>query len=142
MCACVQQVRFRVPDADVHHILGFDSGCCACLLYSNDHYDDKLIMAHQSPMISIPKKSTEEVDWTGPIRSLIAQSYGESPDNYAAECASLQRTRQDAVRGAGSDFTGNISLPYASGIELNRPHSSRPVVQILRAARIARTAVL
>ena len=63
-------------------------------------------MAHQSPMISIPKKSTDEVDWTTPIRHLIAQSYGESPDNYAAECAALQRCRQDAVRGAGSDTTG------------------------------------
>jgi hypothetical protein len=66
-------------------------------------------MAHQSPMISIPKKTTEEVDWTTPIRNLIAQSYGESPDNYATECASLQRCRQDAVRGAGSDLTGEKS---------------------------------
>ena len=61
-------------------------------------------------MISIPKKTTEEVDWTTPIRNLIAQSYGESPDNYATECASLQRCRQDAVRGAGSDFTGEHSF--------------------------------
>ena len=57
-------------------------------------------------MISIPKKTTEEVDWSTPIRTLIAQSYGENPENYATECASLQRCRQDAVRGAGSDFTG------------------------------------
>ena len=60
-------------------------------------------------MISIPKKTTEEVDWTSPIRTLIAQSYGENPDNYAAECASLQRCRQDAVRGAGSDITGALT---------------------------------
>lgn len=66
-----------------------------------------LAMANQSPMISIPKKSTDEVDWTTPIRNLISQSYGENPDNYAAECAALQRCRQDAVRGAGSDTTGN-----------------------------------
>ena len=57
-------------------------------------------------MISIPRKGTDEVDWTGPIRSVIAQSYGESPDTYAAECAALQRCRQDAVKGAGSDLTG------------------------------------
>ncbi|KAG6864269.1 bck1-like resistance to osmotic shock, partial [Termitomyces sp. T159_Od127] len=62
-------------------------------------------MAFQSPMISVPKKATDEVDWTTPIRSLIAQSYGENPDNYASECAQLQRCRQDAVRGAGSDLT-------------------------------------
>jgi len=65
-------------------------------------------MAHQSPMISIPKKGTDEVDWTTPIRNLIAQSFGESPDNYAAECAALQRCRQDAVRGAGSETTGAL----------------------------------
>ncbi|KAF8902530.1 BRO1-like domain-containing protein [Gymnopilus junonius] len=50
-------------------------------------------MAHQSPMISVPKKTTEEVDWTTPIRNLIAQSYGENPDNYAAEYTQLQRSR-------------------------------------------------
>jgi hypothetical protein len=57
-------------------------------------------------MISVPKKTTEEVDWTTPIRTLISQSYGENPDNYANECGALQRCRQDAVRGAGSDITG------------------------------------
>jgi hypothetical protein len=66
-------------------------------------------MSQQSPMISMPKKATEEVDWTTPIRQLISQSYGENPDGYAAECAALQRCRQDAVRGAGSDMTGVFS---------------------------------
>ncbi|KAK7036694.1 bck1-like resistance to osmotic shock [Paramarasmius palmivorus] len=76
-------------------------------------------MAHQSPMISIPRKATEEVDWTTPIRNLIAQSYGESPDNYAAECASLQRCRQDAVRGAGSDTTArDLLYKYFGQLEL------------------------
>ncbi|KAJ8700569.1 bck1-like resistance to osmotic shock [Pleurotus ostreatus] len=76
-------------------------------------------MAHQSPMISIPKKTTEEVDWTTPIRNLVAQSYGESPDNYAAECASLQRCRQDAVRGAGSDMTArDLLYKYFGQLEL------------------------
>ncbi|KZV96000.1 BRO1-domain-containing protein [Exidia glandulosa HHB12029] len=73
----------------------------------------------QSPTISIPRKTTEEVDWTGPIRNLIAQSYGESPDNYAAECAALQRCRQDAVRGAGSDTTGrDLLYKYFGQLEL------------------------
>ncbi|KAM6501210.1 BRO1 domain containing protein [Amanita muscaria] len=76
-------------------------------------------MAHQSPMISIPKKSTEEVDWTTPIRTLIAQSYGEDPDSYATECASLQRCRQDAVRGAGSDTTArDLLYKYFGQLEL------------------------
>lgn len=65
-----------------------------------------VISAHNSPMISIPKKTTDEVDWTGPIRNAIAHSYGEDPDNYGQECANLQRCRQDAVKGAGSDMTG------------------------------------
>ncbi|KAJ7713471.1 BRO1-domain-containing protein [Mycena maculata] len=73
----------------------------------------------QSPMISIPRKTTEEVDWTTPIRNLIAQSYGENPDNYAAECASLQRCRQDAVRGAGSDMTArDLLYKYFGQLEL------------------------
>ncbi|KAJ6466980.1 BRO1-like domain-containing protein [Mycena sanguinolenta] len=73
----------------------------------------------QAPMISIPKKTTEEVDWTTPIRNLIAQSYGENPDNYATECASLQRCRQDAVRGAGSDMTArDLLYKYFGQLEL------------------------
>lgn len=76
-------------------------------------------MAHQSPTISIPKKPTAEVDWTGPIRSLVAQSYGENPDNYTAECAALQRCRQDAVRGAGSDMTArDLLYKYFGQLEL------------------------
>ncbi|KAG6853664.1 hypothetical protein C0991_002462 [Blastosporella zonata] len=70
-------------------------------------------------MISVPKKSTDEVDWTTPIRNLIAHSYGESPDNYAAECAQLQRCRQDAVRGAGSDMTArDLLYKYFGQLEL------------------------
>lgn len=57
-------------------------------------------------MISIPKKGTDEVDWTSPIRAAISHSYGEDPDNYSQECANLNRCRQDAVKGAGSDMTG------------------------------------
>lgn len=57
-------------------------------------------------MIAIPKKTTDEVDWTTPICNLIAKSYGENPDTYAQECQTLQRCRQDAVKGAGSDMTG------------------------------------
>ncbi|KAJ3836698.1 BRO1-like domain-containing protein [Lentinula raphanica] len=76
-------------------------------------------MANQSPMISIPLKSTDDVDWTTPIRHLISQSYGESPDSYATECASLQRCRQDAVRGAGSDSTArDLLYKYFGQLEL------------------------
>lgn len=70
-------------------------------------------------MISIPKKSTEDVDWTTPIRSAISHSYGEDPDNYATECANLQRCRQDAVKGAGSDMTArDLLYKYFGQLEL------------------------
>jgi hypothetical protein len=75
-------------------------------------------------MISIPKKTTEDVDWTTPIRNLIAQSYGENPDNYATECNTLQRCRQDAVRGAGSDLTGKIL--FLLSVNLPSTDSDRP----------------
>ncbi|KAH8997954.1 BRO1-domain-containing protein [Lactarius akahatsu] len=76
-------------------------------------------MASQSPMISVPKKGTDEVDWTSPIRSAISQSYGEDPDNYATECVSLQRCRQDAVKGAGSDITArDLLYKYFGQLEL------------------------
>ncbi|KAI0943520.1 hypothetical protein AcW1_002667 [Taiwanofungus camphoratus] len=78
-----------------------------------------MMTAHHSPMISIPRKSTEEVDWTTPIRNAISHSYGEDPDNYATECASLQRCRQDAVRGAGSDMTArDLLYKYFGQLEL------------------------
>jgi hypothetical protein len=75
-------------------------------------------MASQSPMMSIPRKGTDEVDWTTPFRSAISQSYGEDPDNYSTECSSLQRCRQDAVKGAGSDMTG-MFLCSSQGNVLN-----------------------
>ncbi|PSR74743.1 hypothetical protein PHLCEN_2v9622 [Hermanssonia centrifuga] len=73
------------------------------------------LAAHQAPMISIPKKTTEEVDWTTPIRSAISQSYGEDPDNYSTECANLHRCRQDAVKGAG---TRDLLYKYFGQLEL------------------------
>jgi len=65
-------------------------------------------MAHQSPLISIPRKATTDIDWTGPLRTIISQSYGEDPNAYTEECSVLTRCRQDAVRGAGSDQTGKL----------------------------------
>ncbi|KAN0094608.1 BRO1-like domain containing protein [Tylopilus felleus] len=73
----------------------------------------------QSPMIAIPKKTADEVDWTTPIRNVIAKSYGENPENYAQEYQALQRCRQDAVKGAGSDLTGrDLLYKYFGQLEL------------------------
>lgn len=66
-------------------------------------------MAHQSPLISIPRKTTTDVDWAGQIRSVIAQTYQEDPNAYSEELSALSRCRQDAVRGASSDTTGKHS---------------------------------
>ncbi|WVF67616.1 hypothetical protein IAT40_002374 [Kwoniella sp. CBS 6097] len=76
-------------------------------------------MAFQSPLIAIPKKTTQDVDWTNPIRTIIAQSYGEDPSVYTEECSVLQRCRQDAVRGAGSDQTArDLLYKYFGQLEL------------------------
>ncbi|WVR09391.1 hypothetical protein IAU60_006458 [Kwoniella sp. DSM 27419] len=76
-------------------------------------------MAFQSPLIAIPKKTTQDVDWTNPIRSIIAHSYGEDPNTYSEECSVLQRCRQDAVRGAGSDQTArDLLYKYFGQLEL------------------------
>ncbi|BEI87484.1 uncharacterized protein CcaverHIS019_0102020 [Cutaneotrichosporon cavernicola] len=76
-------------------------------------------MAHQSPLISIPRKTTSDADWAGPIRSTIAHSFGEAPDSYAEEIAILQRCRQDAVRGASSDTTArDLLYKYFGQLEL------------------------
>ncbi len=65
---------------------------------------------HQSPLISLPKKTTPEVDFTTFIKSIIGKQYGERPDGYTEECGVLNRCRSDAVKGAGSDATGELIL--------------------------------
>ncbi|KZO99027.1 BRO1-domain-containing protein [Calocera viscosa TUFC12733] len=73
----------------------------------------------QNPTIAIPLKKTDEVDWTTPLRQAISHSYGDNPDNYANEIGQLQRCRQDAVRGAGSDQTArDLLYKYFGQLEL------------------------
>ncbi|CAO1628279.1 unnamed protein product [Parajaminaea phylloscopi] len=68
-------------------------------------------VVHQSPLLWIPLKQTDEVDVATPVRSLISSSYGEDPKKYASALASLARARTDAVRGApGSDRTARDLL--------------------------------
>ncbi|KDN49935.1 BRO1-domain-containing protein [Tilletiaria anomala UBC 951] len=59
----------------------------------------------QSPMMWFPPKATEGVDLATPVKSLIQNSYGEQPSNFADQLSTLNRTRQDALQGAGSDAT-------------------------------------
>ncbi|KAB5577757.1 BRO1-like domain-containing protein [Coniochaeta sp. 2T2.1] len=65
----------------------------------------------QSPMIAVPLKATNEIDWITPLKSYIQHTYGDDPERYAEECATLNRLRQD-MRGAGKDSTAGRDLLY------------------------------
>ncbi|KAI9761082.1 MAG: hypothetical protein M4579_001234 [Chaenotheca gracillima] len=65
----------------------------------------------QAPMISSPLKQTNEIDWIAPLKAYIRQTYGDDPERYAEECATLNRLRQD-MRGAGKDSAAGRDLLY------------------------------
>lgn len=65
----------------------------------------------QAPMISSPLKQTNEIDWISPLKNYIRQNYGDDPERYAEECATLNRLRQD-MRGAGKDSAAGRDLLY------------------------------
>ncbi|ATZ52110.1 Bcbro1 [Botrytis cinerea B05.10] len=65
----------------------------------------------QAPMISAPLKATNEIDWIQPLKNYIRQTYGDDPERYAEECATLNRLRQD-MRGAGKDSAAGRDLLY------------------------------
>ncbi|KAF4587526.1 Vacuolar protein-sorting protein BRO1 [Ophiocordyceps camponoti-floridani] len=65
----------------------------------------------QSPMISAPIKATNEIDWVGPLKAYIRDTYGDDPERYAEECATLNRLRQN-MRGAGKDSIPGRDILY------------------------------
>ncbi|KAF7556370.1 hypothetical protein G7046_g6308 [Stylonectria norvegica] len=65
----------------------------------------------QSPMISVPLKATNEIDWVAPLKGFIRDTYGDDPERYAEECATLNRLRQD-MRGAGKESTSGRDMLY------------------------------
>lgn len=65
----------------------------------------------QISMISVPLKATNEIDWIHPLKHYIQNTYGDDPERYAEECATLNRLRQD-MRGAGKDSTAGRDLLY------------------------------
>ncbi|KAH8691570.1 putative signal transduction protein BroA [Talaromyces proteolyticus] len=65
----------------------------------------------QSPMISCPLKQTSEIDWIQPLKDYIRSAYGDDPERYHEECATLNRLRQD-MRGAGKDSASGRDLLY------------------------------
>lgn len=64
----------------------------------------------QTPLLRLPTKVTEEVDLATPVGQLILNSYGQDPKSFSDQLAALNRGRQDAVRGAGSDTTARDLL--------------------------------
>ncbi|GEM10228.1 vacuolar protein-sorting protein BRO1 [Rhodotorula toruloides] len=77
-------------------------------------------MALPAPLIFVPKKVTQDVDFAPSLRSIIAKQYAESPDSYSDELGALNRARQDALRGsAGSDMTArDLLYKYFGQLEL------------------------
>ncbi|KAI1264220.1 BRO1-like domain-containing protein [Xylariaceae sp. FL1019] len=65
----------------------------------------------QTPMLSVPLKATNEIDWITPLKTYIRDTFGDDPERYAEECATLNRLRQD-MRGAGKDSTAGRDLLY------------------------------
>ncbi|PVH94258.1 BRO1-domain-containing protein [Periconia macrospinosa] len=68
-------------------------------------------MTTLTPMISVPLKQTNEIDWINPLKGYIRATYGDDPERYAEECATLNRLRQD-MRGAGKDSAAGRDLLY------------------------------
>jgi BRO1-like domain len=66
-------------------------------------------MATNIPLVHLPTKKTDDVDFSGPFGAYISKHYQEDPAQYQQEIASLNRHRQDA-RGAGKDLTGRDIL--------------------------------
>ncbi|GAA6031348.1 hypothetical protein JCM8097_005612 [Rhodosporidiobolus ruineniae] len=77
-------------------------------------------MTLPSPLLFIPKKQTQDVDFAPHLRQVIQRSYSDNPDSYADELAQLNRARQDALRGsAGSDATArDLLYKYFGQLEL------------------------
>lgn len=62
-------------------------------------------------MLSCPLKQTSEIDWVAPLKNYIRTSYGDDPEKYTEETATLNRLRQD-MRGAGNDSASGRDLLY------------------------------
>jgi len=70
-----------------------------------------------SPMISLPLKKTEEVNFAGPLKDHILQTYQTDPETFSNEIKTLHRYRQD-VRGVGRDSNGrDLLYRYYSQLE-------------------------
>ncbi|KAI8059353.1 BRO1-like domain-containing protein [Gongronella butleri] len=72
----------------------------------------------QIPLVSVPFKRTDDVNWIDSLNRYIAQQYQDDPKKYAQETYTLNRLRQD-MRGAGKDLTGrDLLYRYFGQLEL------------------------
>ncbi|KAL5032446.1 hypothetical protein BDV3_001013 [Batrachochytrium dendrobatidis] len=72
----------------------------------------------QTPLLHVPTKHTDDVDFAPAFRQYIVSAYAEDPDTHAAAIAALNRARQD-IRGCGKDITGrDILYRYYGQLEL------------------------
>lgn len=80
---------------------------------STVHY----IAMKATPMILLPLKGMEDVDWSGPLKAYFASVYGTN-DVFVDEINALNKLRQD-VRGAGKDNIGrDLLYRYYAQLEL------------------------
>ncbi|CDK26690.1 unnamed protein product [Kuraishia capsulata CBS 1993] len=71
----------------------------------------------KTPVITIPLKKTEEVDWSKPLQSYLARVYGSS-DEYHEGITTFNKLRSD-MTGAGRDSTGrDLLYRYYGQLEL------------------------
>ncbi|KAL7747549.1 bck1-like resistance to osmotic shock [Sorochytrium milnesiophthora] len=76
------------------------------------------MLAGPMPMLHVPLKSTDEVEWAQAISAYIQEAYADDPEKYKDAIQTLYKLRQD-VRGVGSDATGrDLLLRYYGQLEL------------------------
>lgn len=68
-------------------------------------------MVVQPPMLSVPLKQTNEVDFITPLKGFIQNAYGLDPEAHSQECALIHKLRQD-MRGAGEHISTGRDLLY------------------------------
>jgi hypothetical protein len=75
-------------------------------------------MSFPSPLLHIPTRTTDEVDYSEPFSDYIKVAFEQDSSKFKHEIATLNRLRQD-VRGAGKDLTGrDILYRYYGQLEL------------------------
>jgi tyrosine-protein phosphatase non-receptor type 23 len=88
------------------------------LIFSPSFHSPSPSPTNRLSLGAVPKKLTQDVDFAPQLRSFIARTYSGPP--FTDEIATLNRSRQDALRGSpGSDTTArDLLLQYYGQLEL------------------------